>query len=204
MLEAIIHAALLAMGLILPLGVQNVFVFNQGASQSRFRYALPAVITAGVCDTILIVLAVGGVSLVLQRFLWLTNVLYAAGCLFLLYMAWTLWRSKAASSGESQPMPPKRQIIFAVSVSLLNPHAILDTVGVIGTSSLQYDGGERWAFGLAVVSVSWVWFISLAIAGRLIGRMDSEGRFGIVLNKISALIILGLAIYMATNLITSA
>lgn len=40
MLEAIIHAVLLALGLILPLGVQNVFVFNQGASQSRFRNAL--------------------------------------------------------------------------------------------------------------------------------------------------------------------
>lgn len=201
MLGAIIHAVLLALGLILPLGVQNVFVFNQGASQSRFRNALPAVITAGVCDTILITLAVGGVSLVLQRFLWLTNVLYAAGCLFLLYMAWTLWRSKAASSGEGQPMLPKRQMIFAASVSLLNPHAILDTVGVIGTSSLQYDGGERWAFGLATVSVSWLWFIGLAMAGRLVGRMDSEGRFGTVLNRISALIILGLAIYMAINFI---
>ncbi len=60
MLEAVIHAVLLALGLILPLGVQNVFVFNQGASQSRFRNALPAVITAGVCDTVLIGLAVGG------------------------------------------------------------------------------------------------------------------------------------------------
>lgn len=30
MLEAFIHAVLLALGLILPLGVQNVFVFNQG------------------------------------------------------------------------------------------------------------------------------------------------------------------------------
>ncbi|MGG1671717.1 LysE/ArgO family amino acid transporter [Paenibacillus sp. NRS-1783] len=203
MLEAIIHAVLLALGLILPLGVQNVFVFNQGASQPRFRNALPVVITAGVCDTVLIGLAVGGVSLILQRFLWLTNALYAAGYLFLLYMAWTLWKSKAASSGESQPMPPKRQMIFAASVSLLNPHAILDTVGVIGTSSLQYDGGERWAFGLAAVSVSWIWFMGLATAGRLVGHMDSQGSFGTVLNKISALIILGLAIYMAVNFMNS-
>lgn len=67
----------------------------------------------------------------------------------------------------------------------------------------QYDGGERWAFGLAAVSVSWIWFIGLATAGRLVGRMDSEGKFGTVLNKISALIILGLAMYMAINFITS-
>ena len=33
MSEAIIHGIILAFGLIIPLGVQNVFVFNQGASQ---------------------------------------------------------------------------------------------------------------------------------------------------------------------------
>lgn len=74
---------------------------------------------------------------------------------------------------------------------------------MIGTSSLQYDGGERWAFGLAAVSVSWIWFMGLATAGRFVGRMDSEGRFGTMLNKISALIILGLAIYMAVNFMNS-
>lgn len=36
MLEAFIHGALLAFGLILPLGIQNIFIFNQGATQKRF------------------------------------------------------------------------------------------------------------------------------------------------------------------------
>ena len=31
MTEAILHGIILAFGLIIPLGVQNVFVFNQGA-----------------------------------------------------------------------------------------------------------------------------------------------------------------------------
>jgi L-lysine exporter family protein LysE/ArgO len=53
-----------AFGLILPPGVQNVFVFNQGAMHKKFTRALPAVLTAGVCDTILIGLAVAGVSLI--------------------------------------------------------------------------------------------------------------------------------------------
>ena len=41
----------------------------------------------------------------------------------------------------------KRQIIFSMSVSLLNPHALLDTIGVIGTSSLQFSGHEKMVFG---------------------------------------------------------
>ena len=32
-MEPIIHGILLAFGLILPLGVQNVFIFSQGATQ---------------------------------------------------------------------------------------------------------------------------------------------------------------------------
>lgn len=68
MLEAIFHGVLLAIGLILPLGAQNIFVFNQGANQTKFRRALPAVITAGLCDSLLIILAVVGVSLILMSF----------------------------------------------------------------------------------------------------------------------------------------
>lgn len=41
MSEAIIHGIILAFGLIIPLGVQNVFVFNQGASQPNIWRAPP-------------------------------------------------------------------------------------------------------------------------------------------------------------------
>ena len=50
MLQPLIHGLLLALGLILPLGAQNVFVFNQGANQ-KISKALPVIITAGLCDT---------------------------------------------------------------------------------------------------------------------------------------------------------
>lgn len=58
MLQPIVHGVLLALGLILPLGAQNVFVFNQGANQKKFTKALPVIITAGLCDTFLITIAV--------------------------------------------------------------------------------------------------------------------------------------------------
>ena len=35
MVTAIIHGFILAIGLILPLGAQNVFIFNQGANQQN-------------------------------------------------------------------------------------------------------------------------------------------------------------------------
>ncbi len=40
-------------------------------------------------------------------------------------------------------MSPMKQVSFALSVSLLNPHAILDTIGVIGSSAALYSGSNK-------------------------------------------------------------
>ncbi|HDX9589121.1 TPA: amino acid transporter [Bacillus pseudomycoides] len=202
MSEALLHGIILAFGLIIPLGVQNVFVFYQGASQSTLLKAAPVVITAAICDTILILVAVQGVSLVLLTFSWLTTALYTIGFFFLLYMGWVIWKSEpTASKTEEQTITIKKQIVFAASVSLLNPHAILDTIGVIGTNSIQYIGTEKWAFTFATIFVSWIWFIGLAIAGRMLGKIDSSGKRIQLLNKISGVIIWAVALYMLFQLI---
>lgn len=202
MWEPFVHGILLAFGLILPLGVQNVFIFTQGALHSRLWKAAPAVITASLCDTLLIVLAVQGVSLLLLQWIWLKNVLFAAGFLFLLYIGYSLWRS--AGDGVQQHHRAdtiKRQMIFTASVSLLNPHAIMDTIGVIGTSSLQYAGTDRVIFAAAAVLVSWLWFISLAIAGRVLRKLDTTGQRLAWLNKGSAVLIWGMAGYMLLTML---
>lgn len=199
MIEAVVHGIILAFGLILPLGVQNIFVFNQGAQHSRFRSVLPVVLTASVCDTLLISAAVGGISLVILSLHWVTPLVYGAGILFLCFMGWKIWRSAPAEE-EAKRLSPKGQMIYALSVSLLNPHALLDTVGVIGTSSLQYDGTVRWAFAAATVAVSWIWFLSLAAAGRMLGRLDASGKAIRGLNTASALLIWGIAVYMGVQL----
>jgi L-lysine exporter family protein LysE/ArgO len=201
MIGAIVHGFVLAFGLILPLGVQNVFVFNQGAVQGRLVKALPVVITASICDTFLILLAVLGVSVIVWESYWFKTVLMGMGILFLIYMGWITWRSKPNRNGESaEVFTPKKQIAFAVSVSLLNPHAIMDTVGVIGTSSLRYVGMEKIAFTAACIVVSWMWFTGLALAGRITGHLDQSGRLMVVLNKISAIVMWSTAIYLGFSL----
>lgn len=201
MLAAGIHGFLLAFGLILPLGVQNVFVFNQGALHRRYRHALPIVLTASVCDTLLIGMAVLGVSVLLLASPVFGYILMGGGMIFLLYMGWVTWRSDPAAGGDApEAFPPRRQITFGLLVSLLNPHAILDTVGVIGTSSLGYDGWNKLAFGASCILVSWIWFFGLAWAGRLAGSADRSGKLLRVLNKASALVMWGAAAVMAVKI----
>ncbi|WP_066372218.1 LysE/ArgO family amino acid transporter [Neobacillus fumarioli] len=202
-MTSFLHGFILAFGLILPLGVQNVFVFNQGATHKKFTRALPAVLTAGICDTILIFLAVAGVSIVIFRFEWLKTMIFLVGFLFLAYMGWLMCKDtpEVKKDQESNPFSAKRQILFAASVSLLNPHAILDTIGVIGTNSLAYSGFERWLFTLACIIVSWIWFFALAICGKKIGQISSNEKLLKQINQVSALIIWGMAVYMGCQLL---
>ena len=197
MISAVIHGFILSFGLILPLGVQNVFIFNQGAMQPRWVYVLPVVLTASICDTLLISLAVFGVSAVVLGVAWVRIMLLFVGILFLIYMGYTTWKSKATGQETTvQSFTTRKQIAFAASVSLLNPHAIMDTIGVIGTSSLSYSGPAKITFMVVCIMVSWLWFFGLSIVGRLIGRIDKSGSFILLLNKLSALIMWGTAIYL--------
>src|SRR5699024_12657952 len=94
MLQPIIHGFLLALGLILPLGAQNVFVFNQGANHKKVISALPVIITAGLCDTFLMALTILRVSLILMSFPILQLVIYIIVFIFLMYIAWLLLNHK--------------------------------------------------------------------------------------------------------------
>ncbi|MBZ9533783.1 amino acid transporter [Cytobacillus oceanisediminis] len=204
-MEPLLHGMILAFGLILPLGVQNIFLFNQGATHTRFIGALPAIITASICDSLLIYLAVAGVSVVVFTFEWVKAMLFVVGFFFLVYMGWAMWKSadKEGNRQEQVPFSPLRQIAFAASVSLLNPHAILDTIGVIGTSSLAYTGEDKIIFTVACISVSWIWFCLLVIVGRRLGQIGHQGKLIKRVNQLSAMIIWAMALYLGINLINS-
>ncbi len=197
-MQAFVHGMVLAIGLILPLGIQNLFVFTQGVTQPTLVRALPVVFTAAMCDTILILLAVQGVSLFIASFAWVKVFFLAIGTVFLSYMGWLTWNNTLVNSydHEKKSFTSKQQIIFAVTVSLFNPHAVLDTIGVIGTSSINYVGNEKVLFTMACILISWCWFLFLAVVGRQAGRQKGFTQLFGLINKISAVLMWLSAIYM--------
>jgi L-lysine exporter family protein LysE/ArgO len=196
--HAWLHGFILAFGLIIPLGIQNFFIFSQGAVRSRFKEVLPIVVTSGICDTLLVLLAVLGVSVLVFSFAWMKITLVAAGFVFLIYMGVVTWRSKApaASSTALEPIRLAKTVSFTVMISLLNPHAILDTIGIVGVSSLSYQGYAKVAFTAACVMVSWIWFFTLAVLGRFVGLRDKSGALLKSFNKIYAVVMWAAAVYL--------
>jgi L-lysine exporter family protein LysE/ArgO len=197
-MQAFIHGVILAMGLVLPLGMQNLYVFTQGVTQQTFLRTLPVVVTAALCDTILILLAVQGVSLFIASFAWVKIFFIVIGIIFLSYMGWLTWNHMSMNSCDSDTnVNIRQQIFFAVTVSLLNPHAVLDTIGVIGTSSINYSGNDKAFFTIACIIISWCWFFLLAVMGWRVGMQKGFPQMFGVINKISAVLMWLSAIYMA-------
>jgi L-lysine exporter family protein LysE/ArgO len=203
---AFIHGFLLSLGLILPIGMQNGFILTQGAMHSRWSRSLPAVLTASVCDTFLIALAVIGVSTVALHITWLRYTFGAIGIVFLLYMGWSTWGAEAdgeTTEATSTAWTAKRQIWFTSSVSLLNPHALIDTLAVIGGSAIAYTHWkDRIAFGIASAVVSWLWFLGLSIAGHVVGKVALRKSSLQMLNRLSAVMMWLSSIYLAYVILT--
>lgn len=163
----------LSLGLIVAIGAQNVFVLTQGA-RGRRPWLVAGVCSA--CDALLIAAGVGGVGAVAARAPLASGLLTLAGAMFLaaygLRALRNVWRGEALGLGAEVPEPPFKAIVCtALGVSLLNPHALLDTVVLIGGLSSRLDGPGRVNFGLGAVLASACWFYSLSLGGRLLAPL---------------------------------
>jgi L-lysine exporter family protein LysE/ArgO len=92
------------------------------------------------------------------------------GVAFLLYYAIKSFRQALIIKKTDEALAPKNtnrlQIIFlALGFSLLNPHAVIDSLVIIGSGSSQYPDNQQ-AFLLGVLSASFSWFFSLTVTTR--------------------------------------
>lgn len=156
------NGLLLGLSLIMALGPQNVFLIRQGA---RRQHALLSASICFLCDIILVCASISGLNQVLANHPGLKIWISWAGVLFLLcYGAMTLknciW-TKPREQQETQAVKNRFKIIMlALGFSLLNPHAIIDSLIIIGGGSSQFPGQEQ-IFLMGVLSASLLWFGSL-------------------------------------------
>lgn len=66
---------------------------------------------------------------------------------------------------------------------------------------MSYEGAGKIAFAGACILVSWLWFLGLALAGRVMGELDRTGRLLSLLNKASALVMWGAALLIICLLV---
>ncbi len=159
---------ILGLALIIPVGVQSLFVLNQGLLIG-FPRAFLGVVVVCFCDTLLIVLGAVGASALLAL-LGYRELMIVVGSIYLLIMGLVTLRTRPHRAQTEHLTRIGATLIQAVGVSLLNPHAILDTVGVLGATISAQAAEGRVAFVVGAIGASWVWYSVLGMGASVLQK----------------------------------
>ena len=182
-----------------PVGVQSFVVMNQGL---RFGYprVLTGIITASLCDTLLILLGAAGASALLAGAGERVPVILI-GVAFLAVFGILAFRAPPEEeAGEVKSVgSPLAMIAQTVGVSLFNPHAVLETVGILGGAIAAQSTENRIEFACGVIAASWVWFLMMGFGGSVLQRrLTAPARLW--MQRSSGVMMLALAAALASRL----
>ena len=182
--------------LILAIGAQNAFVLRQGlAKQHVFWLCL----LCATSDAILITAGVLGFSAIVEKAPMLPMIMAWGGAVFLLvYGTMRFWAAYVGDyamqiAGTSAGL--WATLATGAAFTWLNPHVYLDTLGLIGAVSTQYDViNDRYIFGIGAVSASFVFFFSLGWGARLLAPVMQSARAWRILDVLIGVVMWALAI----------
>ncbi len=196
-MSSFVFGLLFGMATAFPVGVQSFVVLNQGLVVGYPRVFF-GIVTASCCDTLLIVLGAAGVSVLLNA-PGTQEAVILVGVVFLLVMGVLALRTSLDDEEVRSLMRPTAMVAQTVGVSLLNPHAILETVGVLGAAIAAQAAENRLEFAAGVISASWVWFLMIGLGASALQRwLTSPVRLW--LQRGSGVLMLGLAGVLALKL----
>ncbi|GAA4924832.1 L-lysine exporter family protein LysE/ArgO [Stackebrandtia albiflava] len=189
------------LGLIIPIGAQNILVFSQGLALGMPR-ALWTVLATACCDTLLILAGALGANALLTQVPGLQAVLLAAGAVLLTYLGVKSLRAKVVhtDAAEAAITNPRQVITKAVAASLFNPHAIIDTVGILGAAIAAQSVAGRATFTMGTISASWLWFLMLAAAAAAMRHVLTPRR-RVWFDRVSGVILCGFAASFAVEFV---
>ena len=96
--------------------------------------------------------------------------------------------------------PLRRLVLLSLSVSLLNPHAILDTVVMMGTFAQSF-GTLKWAYAGGAVAAGALWFGLLGWGGAKLAPVMNTPRTWRVVDAVVAVLMLAIAAKVGLTLL---
>lgn len=192
-----IEGFFLGLSLIIAIGAQNLFVLRQGIIG---RYLMTVACISAICDFVMIALGTLGAGSfiadqpLLRQFAVLLGVVFLCYCGLQALKNIRDGRSVQALQATSGGLSYRQVIFHAMGFSLLNPHAILDTVILMGSISAQYGSfGERVNFATGAGVASVVWFFTLAYGARLLAPLFKKPSFAKGLDVFVAIVMFAIA-----------
>ena len=190
----------LGFSLILAIGAQNAFVLRQGLTG---KHVFAVAMFCALSDALLIAVGVGGLSLLIADIMIpYTDWMFGGAAIWLAVYGMMRLRDVMRGGGGLEAGVVKNLGVVptlgvAAMLTFANPHVYLDTVILVGTVSLQFDGIDKLLFGGGAVSASFIFFFGLAYgASYFASYMQRPGAWR-VLDTVIAVIMFALALAMS-------
>ncbi|MBI2786963.1 MAG: LysE family transporter [Legionella longbeachae] len=191
---------LLGLSLIIALGPQNVFLIKQGAQKN---HAILSATICFVCDFILICASITGLHelLIIRPVLQIWIMLL--GTAFLLFYSAKALTSAFSKSEKTrvyleEPRTKTQIILLALGFSILNPHAIIDSLVIIGGGSSGHPNQEH-LFLLGVLTSSFLWFSSLTFTARYFSDVLTKANIWKAIELLSGILMVIIGIKLGTD-----
>ncbi|QPF73496.1 LysE family transporter [Roseateles sp. DAIF2] len=198
------QALLIGLSIAAPVGPIGLLTIQRSLQQGP-RAGLATGLGAAVADAMYGALGAYGVSAVIRLLESARVPLALGGALFLLWMAWGLWRAPAAPATAARPREAGqglwRYFFGTVLLTLSNPATIFSFMAVFGALSAR-SGAAAASPGLVVLGVfvgSALWWLALSAGvGRLRERFDARWQRRV--RRTSALLLAGFAAWQLGGL----
>ncbi len=184
MREVFLEGMLIQASLIFALGPQNLYVLESGLKR---RHHLSVSFACFLCDLVLIMAGVIGAATIFTKFPQIKIVVGVIGVGFLILygIGKITHESEDIIFNEDKSSGLKVAILNAITFSVVNPHAYLDGIVLIGGYSAKYSElGLRLSLGLGAASFSLIWFLFLSTgAAVMMPFFQSPKRMRIIMSS---------------------
>lgn len=173
-MKTFINGFMMGLAYVAPIGVQNLFVINT-AIREKFKKVLFTALIVMFFDVTLSLACFYGVGAIMDKFNTLKLIILSIGSLFVLYIGFSILKSKPNVNDESKTsIPLSKVIVTAMVVTWFNPQALIDGTLLLGPFKASLPKNESTLFIIGVMSASVFWWLAISLFFHLFKAKINE------------------------------
>lgn len=195
----VLKGFLIGLAFVAPIGMQNIFMFNNALSNKLGR-ALQIALIIWFFDATLALAMFYGVGGLLTAFDWLEILVMLIGGTLVMWIGWTIIRDarEVTFSAQSAPITMQKALITAFIVVWGNPQALIDGSLMLGALRGTLQPGQEQLFIFGVVLASGLWFVGMSLLVNAFRQRLSTGLLRVI-NYASGAVVLIYGAYLIVS-----
>ncbi|HSW22456.1 MAG TPA: LysE family transporter [Burkholderiaceae bacterium] len=197
-----LQSLLIGFSIAAPVGPIGLLTIQRTLQQGP-RVGLATGLGAAAADAVYGAVGAFGVTALIDALTAARVPLVLGGGVFLLWLAWSIWRAPVAERAAQAPGGADLLRSFAGTfvLTLSNPATILSFIAVFGALAGRLTVSSPWTMisGVLLGSALW-WLLLSAVVGRLRERFDARWRRRV--NLASACVLAGFAVWQGLGLLS--